>query len=97
MADKSNTRSNNPGIPVIWTIEEEYYSISQTGHLLRISVNRVRARVERDEDPIPFRCFPNSQRGAFIHKDDLRQWIIRNTVLLHDEKIRSGHDDDADE
>ena len=82
MADKSNSRSNNPGIPVIWTIEEEYYSISQTCHLLRISVNRVRALVERDDDPMPFRCFP---------------WIVRNTVLLHDEKIRTGRDDDAAE
>ena len=53
--------------------------------------------MERDDDPIPFRCFPNSQRGAFIHKDDLRQWIVRNTVLLHDEKIRTGRDDDAAE
>ena len=97
MADKSNSRSNNPGIPVIWTIEQVNYSISQTCHLLRISVNRVRALVERDDDPMPFRCFPNSQRGAFIHKDDLRQWIVRNTVLLHDEKIRTGRDDDAAE
>ena len=95
MIDEEKSTQLNP--IYVWAIAAEYFTIMQTCQLLRVSVNRIRAYIERDDDPMPFRCFPNSQRGAFIHKDDLRQWIVRNTVLLHDEKIRTGRDDDAAE
>ena len=70
----------------VWAIAEEYFSITQTCQLLRINARRIRQYVAQDDDPMPFRCFPGQQRGAFIHKDDLRAWLERNTVMLHDEK-----------
>lgn len=70
----------------VWAIAEEYFSIAQTCQLLRINARRIRQFVAQDDDPMPFRCFPGQQRGAFIHKDDLREWLQRNTVMLHDEK-----------
>ena len=70
----------------VWAIAEEYFSIAQTCQLPRINARRIRQFVAQDDDPMPFRCFPGQQRGAFIHKDDLREWLQRNTVMLHDEK-----------
>ena len=29
-------------------------------------------------------------KGFFIHKDDLREWLMRNTVMVHDEKAKNG-------
>ena len=74
----------------VWAIAEEYFTITQTCQLLRISVNRVRSYIERDDDPMPFRCFPGQTKGFFIHKDDLREWLMRNTVMVHDEKAKNG-------
>ena len=74
----------------VWAIAEEYFSITQTCQLLRINVNRIRAYIERDDDPMPFRCFPGQTKGYFIHKDDLREWLMRNTVMVHDEKANHG-------
>ena len=83
-------KSTHPNPIYVWAIAEEYFSISQTCQLLRINARRIREYVARDEDPMPFRCFPGQQRGAFIHRDDLRDWLTRNTVTLHDEKARHG-------
>ena len=88
MIDEGKSTHLNP--IYVWAIAEEYFSISQTCQLLRINARRVREFVARDEDPMPFRCFPGQQRGAFIHRDDLRDWLTRNTVTLHDEKARHG-------
>lgn len=61
---------------------EEYYSMAETARLLHVHVRRIRELAARRDDPIPFRCFPGQQRGGFVHHDDLRDWIERNTVLL---------------
>ena len=83
-------KSTHPNPIYVWAIAEEYFSISQTCQLLRINARRVREFVARDEDPMPFRCFPGQQRGAFIHEDDLREWLTRNTVMPHGEKALHG-------
>ena len=82
-------KSTHPNPIYVWAIAEEYFSISQTCQLLRINARRVREFVARDEDPMPF-CFPGQQRGAFIHEDDLREWLTRNTVMPHGEKALHG-------
>ena len=74
----------------VWAIAEEYFNINQTCQLLRINARRSWQYVAQDDDPMPFRCFPGQQRGAFIHKDDLREWLMRNTVMVHDEKANHG-------
>lgn len=74
----------------VWAIAEEYFSIAQTCQLLRINARRIRQFVAQENDPMPFRCFPGQTKGYFIHKDDLREWLMRNTVMVHDEKANHG-------
>jgi hypothetical protein len=80
MIDEEKSTQLNP--IYVWAIAEEYFTITQTCQLLRVSVNRIRSYIDRDEDPMPFRCFPGQTKGYFIHKDDLREWLMRNTVRL---------------
>lgn len=61
---------------------KEYYSISEAARLLHVHCQRIRELTERREDPLPFRRFPGQQRGAFIHREDLRAWLERNTEQL---------------
>ena len=77
MIDEEKSTQLNP--IYVWAIAAEYFTIMQTCQLLRVSVNRIRAYIERDDDPMPFRCFPGQTKGYFIHKDDLREWLMRNT------------------
>ena len=86
MIDEEKSTQLNP--IYVWAIAEEYFTITQTCQLLRVSVNR--SYIDRDEDPMPFRCFPGQTKGYFIHKDDLREWLMRNTVMVHDEKANHG-------
>lgn len=58
---------------------KEYYSLAETARLLHVHVRRIRELATRREDPLPFRRFPGQQRGAFIHREDLRTWLERNT------------------
>ena len=88
MIDEEKSTQLNP--IYVWAIAAEYFTIMQTCQLLRVSVNRIRAYIERDDDPMPFRCFPGQTKGFFIHKDDLREWLMRNTVMVHDEKANHG-------
>ena len=67
MIDEEKSTQLNP--IYVWAIAEEYFTITQTCQLLRVSVNRIR---------------------YFIHKDDLREWLMRNTVMVHDEKANHG-------
>ncbi len=80
-------RASSPSVR-IWAIADEYFTILETASLLNVSDKRIRAYIDRDEDPMPFRCFEGKTRGAFIHRDDLYAWVMRNTVLLHDEKAK---------
>ena len=79
----------------VWTIPEEYYTIAQTCEMLRLTSRRINAYMEREEDPMPFRLFPDRKRGAFIHKDDLREWLMRNTVLVRDVRLRDERPSDS--
>lgn len=73
----------NNGI-TFWMRSDEYYTIRDVSRLLHISPDTVKELANRDDDPLPMRIFPDKQRGAFIHKDDLREWISRSTILLRD-------------
>ncbi|MBQ9005042.1 MAG: hypothetical protein IJ092_01575 [Atopobiaceae bacterium] len=86
-AKPGGRRASSPSVR-IWAIADEYFTILETASLLNVSDKRIRAYIDRDEDPMPFRCFEGKTRGAFIHRDDLRAWVMRNTVLLHDEKAK---------
>ena len=88
MIDLNNSIPVNPLF--VWTVPEEYYTIAQTCQMLHITTRRINAYMDREDDPMPFRLFPDSKRGAFIHKDDLRDWIMRNTVLARDGRSRDG-------
>ena len=88
MIDEEKSTQLNP--IYVWAIAEEYFTITQTCQLLRVSVNRIRSYIDRDEDPMPFRCFPGQTKGYFIHKDDLRERHMQNTVMVHDEKANHG-------
>lgn len=70
----------------VWVMNQEYYSIQEAARVLHVSPRRIRECIDRRDDPMPFRCFPGQQRGAVVHRDDLRNWINRNLVLLRDEK-----------
>ena len=83
----SGRRASSASVRV-WAIADEYFTILETAQLLCVSDKRIRAYIDRDEDPMPFRCFEGKTRGAFIHRDDLYAWVMRNTVLLHDEKAK---------
>lgn len=89
-SEGSRAGGRRPSSPTvrIWAIADEYFTILETAQLLCVSDKRIRAYVDRDEDPMPFRCFEGKTRGAFIHRDDLYAWVMRNTVLLHDEKAK---------
>ena len=71
----------------IWVFGEEYYSIQEAAKILHVNARRIRECIAWSEDPMPFRCFPEQQRGAIIHRDDLCEWFNRNMVLLHDMKL----------
>ena len=49
MIDEEKSTQLNP--IYVWAIAEEYFTITQTCQLLRVSVNRIRSYIERDEDP----------------------------------------------
>ena len=61
---------------------KEYYSISEAARVLHVHCQRIRELTARREDPLPFRRFPGQQRGGFIHREDLRAWLERNTEQL---------------
>ena len=56
----------NSSIPVnplfVWIVPEEYYTIAQTCQMLHITTRRINAYMDREDDPMPFRLFPDSRR-----------------------------------
>lgn len=72
----------------VWAIPEEYFTIAGAAQMLNVSDKRIRSCAGRDDGPMPFRCFEGKPRGAFTQRDDLREWVGRNTVLLRDEKAK---------
>lgn len=59
---------------------EEYYTTDEVSRLLVVHVQRVRDMARRDEDPLPLIVSPDSRKNAFIHHDDLRDWLKRNGI-----------------
>ena len=64
----------------------EYLTVADVCALLHVNHHKVEDWIYRPCDPMPFRCFPGSQRGSYIHRDDLEDWFRRNTILLRDER-----------
>lgn len=73
----------------VWMVVDDYLSIKQVSKMLRVRASSVREWASRPEDPLPFRCFPNRQRNAFIHRQELWEWLQRNSVLLREAKRRA--------
>lgn len=65
-----------------------YYSAQQVMDLLRISKRRLYELAERDDDPLPLRTFPGAKRGSIADRRELRDWVLRNTVLVREREQR---------
>lgn len=65
---------------------QDYYSVDEVAALLRISRNRVYDLAKEREDPLPLRCFPTGWRGSFASREELREWVSRNTVLVRERR-----------
>ena len=56
--------------------------------LVRISKRRLYELAERDDDPLPLRTFPGAKRGSIADRRELRDWVLRNTVLVREREQR---------
>lgn len=79
----NNQRIKRLPVPV-----KEYYNAYEVAYLLQVSKDKVYDLARRPSDPLPLRCLRGNMRGALIHRDDLRDWIERNTVLFAERKTR---------
>ena len=72
----------------------EYLTIPEVARLLHRRTTVIREYATRREDPLPFRIFEDQGKdplpfrifedqgkGPLIHRDDLRDWWVRNTVV----------------
>lgn len=69
-----------------------YYIAEEVANELHISVNRVRELAKRKSDPISFRLLFVSERGMFVSRDELIEWVERNSRPLNDAR----HSDDGE-
>lgn len=65
---------------------QDYCSVDEVAFLLRISRNHVYDLVKEREDPLPLRCFPTGWRSSFAAREELREWVARNTVLVKERR-----------
>lgn len=65
---------------------QDYYSSEEVMRMLRISKQRLYAYAAREVDPLPLRTFPGVKRGAIADRDELREWVMRNTVLVRERR-----------
>ena len=63
-------------------------AFQQVMDLLRISKRRLYELAERDDDPLPLRTFPGAKRGSIADRRELRDWVLRNTVLVREREQR---------
>lgn len=83
MADSSARIARREKVPIP---VQGYYSVDVVAALLRISRNRVYDLAKEREDPLPLRCFPTGWRGSFASREELREWVSRNTVLVRERR-----------
>ena len=72
-------REGRTGYPA--GIVGEYLTIPEVARLLHRRTTVIREYATRREDPLPFRIFEDQGKGPLIHRDDLREWWVRNTVI----------------
>lgn len=77
MSDNTGSRAIPP---------KDYYSASEVMLLLRISKRKLYELASKSDDPLPLRAFPGSKRGSFADRKELRDWVLRNTVLVCDRR-----------
>lgn len=65
---------------------QDYYSAQGVMNLLRIGKRRLYELAGRENDPLPLRTFLGAKRGSFCDRRELRDWVLRNTVLVHERK-----------
>jgi hypothetical protein len=65
---------------------KDCYTISEVAELLGVGRKRIRLLAALEVDPMPFRCFKNQRRNAFILREDLIEWIEGHTVSVKDRK-----------
>lgn len=83
MADSNAHIARREKVPIP---VQDYYSVDEVAALLRISRNRVYDLAKECEDPLPLRCFPTGWRGPFASREELREWVSRNTVLARERR-----------
>jgi hypothetical protein len=66
--------------------QKDFYSVNDTAGLLQISVNTVYELASRRKDPLPFRRLMGRRRGMFITRNELSEWVKRNSALVALEK-----------
>lgn len=65
---------------------QDYYSAQEVMNLLRISKRRLYELAERNDDPLPLRTFPGAKRGSICDRKELRDWVLRNTILVRERR-----------
>lgn len=65
---------------------QDYYSAQEVMNLLRISKRKLYELADRKDDPLPLRTFPGSKRGSICDRKELRDWVLRNTILVRERK-----------
>ena len=62
----------------------EYLTVADVCALLHVNHHKVEDWIYRPCDPMPFRCFPGSQRGSYIHRDDVEPLGAVDSLELGD-------------
>lgn len=68
-----------------YVIPQDVYSVGEVARLLHISPDRVRSFAKRDNHPLPIRHFKGGARGSFVLRDELIDWLVKNTISAVDE------------
>jgi hypothetical protein len=70
------------GVDSFQVFAMEYLTVDQVARVLHVHRQRVAEWASLEDDPMPFRIFPGMQKGAFISRDDLIDWVDRNSIPL---------------
>ena len=79
----TNTKHTTPQVPI-----KDIYTVRDAAILLCTTEERVRELATREEDPLPFRCFPERSRGMFILRIEFSKWVLRNTISATDRRLK---------
>ncbi|MBQ9021924.1 MAG: helix-turn-helix domain-containing protein [Eggerthellaceae bacterium] len=79
MTEQTHYKHSTKRLPVP---VKEYYSAHEVACLLQISKDKVYDLARLPGDPLPLRVLRGHARGSLIHRDDLREWMERNSVLF---------------